>query len=285
MNWGRAKTILIIMFLITDIVLLFVLMQTKIRTLQIPEKTIRETVQILSARQIQIQPEKISKKRIHGTNMFMINFFKEPEAAAKKVLGQDAITILQNPTHYEYHFESQRGYLHLHDQGFSFANKKEPAPYSPEALPGAEPVTAFIVEALNGLGFDKTTLSVVDVYEKDGFYHATAVPVCGGVEIYGIQMYIMSDSEDIVTLEGHWFIAGEEAENEGETLLDITTVLTEMAMHHNGEPMVVSEIGTAYYASNDFLGSLEITAVPIYVIKDEAGGVHLFDARVGSAIE
>ncbi|MBQ2696822.1 MAG: hypothetical protein IJF61_05925 [Clostridia bacterium] len=285
MNWGRAKTILIVMFLVTDVFLLFVLMQTKFSASKIPEKTIRETVQFLGKKQIQVQPDQISKKRIKSENIFMVNFFKEPESAAKKILGEDVITVLQNPADYEYQFESPRGKLHLHDQGFSYVSSKEAVPYNIDSLPGAEAATSFITDALQGLGFDKATVSIVNLYEQDGFYHLTAVPVCGGVNIYGINMHIVADSEGIVTLEGHWFIAGEEAKGEEETLLDITTVLTELALKHTGEPMVISEIGTAYYASDDFLGSLEITAVPIYVIKDEAGGVHLFDARVGSAIE
>jgi len=285
MNWGRAKTILIIMFLVTDVVLLFVLMQTKLRASRIPEKTIQETVQILTSRQIQIKPEQISDKRMTSKNMLMTNFFKEPEVVAKKLLGQGAVTVFENPGHYEYQFESSQGTLHLRGEGISYVSKKEVVPYGAEGLPGGETISAMVLEALQKFGFEKATVSLENIYEQDGLYHVTVVPIHNGEKIYGINMHITADSEAIVTLEGHWFIAGEETENKEETLIDITTVLTELALRHEGDSMVISEIITAYYVPYEFLGSFEITAVPIYVIQDEAGGVHLFDAHTGEAIE
>ena len=83
MNWGRAKTILIIMFLATDIFLLVILMRTNIETLKIPQKTIQETVKIMSENRVSIKPEQIPAKRVKNQNMIMRNFFYEPTAAKK----------------------------------------------------------------------------------------------------------------------------------------------------------------------------------------------------------
>ena len=126
MNWGRAKTILIVMFLITDIFLLVVLMRTRIETYQIPQKTIAETVDILSANHIDIKKEQIPSKRVENQNIIMENFCQNPQEAATKILGQEAELVDSTPEQYVYRFESSRGDLQIQGNGFCFQNKKVP---------------------------------------------------------------------------------------------------------------------------------------------------------------
>ncbi len=285
MNWGRAKTILIIMFLATDIFLLVILMRTNIETLKIPQKTIQETVKIMSKNRVSIKPEQIPEKRVKNQNMIMRNFFYEPTAAAKKILGNEVTLALSNPEQYEFQYENSFGSLYIQGNGFRFQNKKVPVVYSASQLPQAEAVSNRIVSALDRLGFTKGTTLLYNIWEQDGIYHCDVMPVFENVKIYGISMHITADCEDILTIEGHWFEPIEPEKNEPELLLDITAVLTTMALESKESLVEITDISHGYYASNEFLNSREIAAVPIYVITDRIGHAHIYDARTGTKVE
>lgn len=285
MNWGRAKTILIVMFLITDIFLLVVLMRTRIETYQIPQKTIAETVEILSANHIDIKKEQIPSKRVENQNIIMENFCQNPQEAAKKILGQEAELVDSAPEQYVYRFESSRGDLQIHGNGFRFQNNKVPVKGSAGGNVSDEEISSAVVGMLTRHGFLKDTVFIYNIWNDEGIYRCDAMPVYNGAKVHGISMHLTADGEDILTMEGHWFEPVEIGHNKQEMLLDVTAVLTNMALSGIENRIEILDVSHGFYASNDFLNSREFAAVPIYVITDSSGNTYMFDARVGTKVE
>lgn len=285
MNWGRAKTILIIMFLITDVFLLLVLMRTRVETLQIPQKTITETVEILSQNHIGIKKEQIPSKRVENQNVIMENFCQHPQETAEKLLGSGAELVSSVPDEYVYQFESPQGILYIQGNGFRFQNKKVPVTDSANNHLPNEEISDIVAAVLEKHGFLKNTVFIYNIWNDAGIYRCDAMPIYNDAKIHGISMHITADAEDILTMEGHWFEPVEVEHNKQERLLDVTTVLTNMALSGIENRIEVLDVSHGFYASDDFLNSLEFAAVPIYVITDSAGNTYKFDARMGNKVE
>lgn len=284
MNWGRAKTILIIMFLVTDIFLLVVLLQTKLVFTRVPEQTVTETVRILQNNGLEIEPSIIPRRRAENRNIIMRNAFEEPAIAADRMLGSFE-TKKADQLQHEYHFVSKQASLFVSNIGFTYCRTKEPKPYGFGNEPTAEALQSRITDQLGRLGFDKKETFINDGRLENGLYFCQAVPLYHGVKIYGISMHIVADSEDILSLEGSWFRAVEAEVYEQEPLLDITAVLTGLIYREDCQNMHIMQIENAFYAADDYLSSREIAAVPVYTMTDSKQRRLFFDARVGNMIE
>lgn len=285
MNWGRAKTILIILFLITDLFLMTVLVRIKIMSVQISQETIEQTVTIMKAGGIGVEPQQISSKRIENRSMIMQNFFQEPDHAAVKLLGENVKTVVFDSEQYVYQYESSRGVLDICEEQFEYRNGREPEPYREHPLPDKEAVLQLISDNLQSFGFKRGSYVAEDVWEQEGIYHVTMIPIADGVKIYGIRMHITADSKGILSISGHWFESVGMEENDPVMLMDVTSVLTEMSLKKQIPAVQISDISHGYYAAGDFLSSRELAAVPVYVIEDETGKEYMFDARIGVAVE
>ncbi len=285
MNWGRAKTILILLFLATDLFLMMVLMRIRMTSVKIPQETIEDTVGIMRDHQIEIEAQQISADRIKNRSMVMRNLFHEPETAAVMFLGETFKTITSDDEAFMYSYESSLGSLTIEENGFLYSRAAQVKPYRVHPLPGSETVQSSVSEALQVLGFQKGSFKFENLREQEGVYYVEAVPLVGNVKIYGIRMHIAADTEGILTIGGHWFEAVGTEENEPEMLPDVTSVLTEMTLKHKIPAGKVLSVGFGFYADGDFLSSRELAAVPVYVVEDEQGTVTMFDARVGAVVE
>lgn len=283
MNWGRAKTILIIMFLVTDIFLLIVLMQTRRQTLVIPKTTITETVKILSNNRIKVQGEQIPAKRVKSQNMIMQNHFQNPDEVALSMLGTGAYPDERKPEEYKYQFSNDSRRLQIEGNSFLYRNEKKPVAYEGNQAADHR-ISAEVADLLDELGFSKGTVSLYNIRTQGGIVYCDAMPKYHDEKIYGIVMHITADSEAILTIEGNWFDTVEPEDNEPEFLLDVTAVLSGMALG-NKDAFEIADISHGYYASDDFLNSREIAAVPVYIITDRNGQTRMYDARMGTKVE
>ncbi len=279
MNWGRAKTILIIMFILVDIFLFFVLIQTRKDAVEIPDETLQATVQILQGKGIDIQKELIPKFRLVNQNIMMRNYFEEPTKTAELIL-KEFETNLADEQKRHYIFEGEKALLIVKDTHFKYQAKGEAKPYEKDVKP-AEKV---VFNQLKKLGFKGNEMVIVNSKTENGLFTAQVVPVYKDLKIYGISMTVTADREKILQLEGNWFRAQDAESYETETLLDVTAVLAGLTYRQDGWPKQITGIENGFYASDAFLNSREIAAVPIYAVMDKNGKIKCFDARIGNEI-
>ena len=105
MNWGRAKTILIVLFLMADAFLLIVMLRTHFNTTRLSDDAIVQTVQVLQTKSIQVDAKQIPNRRIKNQNVVIENFFCRPVEAAQRILGPDASLVSEEPSQYAYTYD------------------------------------------------------------------------------------------------------------------------------------------------------------------------------------
>ncbi len=283
MNWGRAKTILIILFLVTDIFLSYILVQTKMGITRISNEAIEATVQVLEQNGLAVSKDIIPSRRPENQNVVMRNMFEDTQEIADILLGKYEITTQDNEQHI-YQYANESAELKSSDEGFLYRLLKTPVPYAKTEEPTPETMQTKITDQLAKLGFAKKEIFVEKGGMNEGLYRCRAVPLYQNAKIYGVSMEITADSEGIVSLSGNWF-KPEKTETYGkEQLLDITAVLAGLIYREDCKNMKISAIESAYYVADDYLNSRELVAVPVYIITDQAGNKVYFDARVGNMI-
>ncbi|MBE7035825.1 MAG: hypothetical protein E7403_00865 [Ruminococcaceae bacterium] len=279
MNWGRAKTILIIMFLTVDAFLLFVLLQTRLNYERLPKETVQKTVQVLRDKGIDIREETVPLKRAKNQNINMKNSFGNPIQAAEVFLGTYEVKLSDDEKH-EYLFENERATLRIKETYVTYQNKKNYVRYEQNEKADEKNIKKWLTE----LGFKTKEFAIVKGKQRDGLFCGQVVPVYKDIKMYGISMSIKTDKEAIVTMEGHWFSPQEAEVYEDEQLLDVTAVLAGLIHREDRWPKTVVSIENGFYMAGDYLDSREFVALPIYVITDERGNQKFFDARIGHEI-
>ena len=93
MNWERAKTILIVMFLAVDVFLLTVLLQTRFAATRLSDSVIDETISILQAHHISAAKETVPAKRGKNQNIVIGNYFEEAQRIELKMLVKCKVVL------------------------------------------------------------------------------------------------------------------------------------------------------------------------------------------------
>ncbi|MBE7035290.1 MAG: hypothetical protein E7402_04090 [Ruminococcaceae bacterium] len=282
MNWGRAKSILIVLFLITDVFLSFVLVQGRQAQNSLSKEAISATVRVLNNHEIYVTEDVIPRTRTANRHVVLQNFFASPEEAAVIMLG--TYTVLEaNEEVHAYQYKNEEALLQITDAGFNYLCSREHVPYKLEKEPSNKDMWDKVSSQLEELGFKREETAVENERWEQGLYHADVVPVFEDMKLYGISMKLIADSHGILSLEGAWFHEAE-AEKSDEALLDLTAVLTAMIYRDDCRNLRIASIDTGFYIAGDYLTSRAITAIPVYVIHDTDDGVMFFDARAGQLL-
>ena len=284
MNWGRAKTILIMLFVLADIFLAIVLMQTRANISTLSEDTISATVQVLKQHNISLDASIIPEKRVENRNVIMQNHFDDPVAVAKKMLREFTVQKA-NEAKMEYQFESETAFLKVSEARFYYSKLKKKEPYKEGNEPSAEAMAVKVLNELSRLGFHKKDMVIANGHFEHGIYSCQVLPTFSDAKIYGIKMQVTADRQELLHIEGSWFKPDGIDRYTGESLMDITSVLSAMVYREDFRGMHITGIETAYYAGGDYLQSREIEAVPVYVVTTESGKQLFFDGRTGNEIK
>lgn len=90
MNWGKAKTILIIFFICTNLFLLFAITLSADRFSIVTDDIVNSAISVLKNNRIEIDSETIPRKTQKIPVMNSKNFIEDYETFAKKIAGDDA---------------------------------------------------------------------------------------------------------------------------------------------------------------------------------------------------
>ena len=284
MNWSRAKTILIILFLALDVFLLCTLMQTRSVSMKIPEDIIQKTTHILQTNNIEIKPSTIPVVRGINRNIIMKNYFEEPELKASLMLTQTMESVLFDAEDHEYKFQNEKAVLHIKGTEFSYYLKTPSHTTTAPENTHSKNVVEVIQNLLYDLGFEKKSFELKLVSVDDGLYTCEAVPLYQSQKVYGMHMHITATLDEIVNLSGTWFEAKATEEFTDEKLLDVTTVLLDLMYTPEFAGIQIEKIELGYLAIEEYLSSREISAIPVYCIKHSENQVYYADARTGELL-
>jgi len=284
MNWGRAKTLLIALFLLVDVFLLLILLQTRLASVKISDDIIQKTVQILNEHQIEVSAGQIPDKRQENQILTMKNYFEKPLEAAERLLGDTFETVASNMETHEYKFKTSSATLEVVGTSFTYSHQPKQNKAKKEAEKSTEELYDAIENMLIELGFAKNSFSVVSLQKREGLYECEVFPQYDKMRIYGVKMYVTADDDDILSIAGDWFTSYSVEQIEDAPLLDITAVLTKMMYESSCQGIKVQQVESGFLALDEYLSSREMAVVPVYIITDVQNVRHYFDARSGNAI-
>jgi len=284
MNWSRAKTILIILFLVLDAFLLVTLLQTRAVSMKISDEVIQKTAQVLNEHNILIRPEQIPKERVINRNVIMNHYFEEPAYQAEQMLTSPYETVYADEGKHEYQFESNEAILHIKGTSFTYKTKKEIYKDVENQNRIYRDSSEKLAEMLQKMGFDKKSFTLENVNLIDGIYSCEVIPLYKGIKIYGVRMSMTATQNEVVSLSGNWFVATGTEEFADEKLLDITTVLLDLMYHPEFSSVQISKIESGYLALEEYLSSREMAVIPVYVIVDSLNTYYYVDACTGEMI-
>lgn len=270
MNWSRVKTVLIILFLCTDIFLLATYLSSKYSSSVISDDVINSTVEVLASNSITIDPSVIPQRTPHIPYTEAENVIYDYEAFAKSILGE---ALFQTDSGYE----SNTGRMTFHGDSFSFTVNPEAFALSDTMLVTEEKTAKEIVlTTLENLGFDLKNAEISVSKTNDG-YSVILENTANSLPIFNSQVTVALSDFGITSFSGIWF---NEAPSQSSTnsLKSITSVLIDIIPQVSGETEIVSlELG---YNSFDKLSYHKATAlIPVWKVNCKDGSTYLLDAR------
>lgn len=270
MNWSRVKTVLIILFLCTDIFLLATYFTSKYSSSKISEEIIQSTVSVLANNDITIEPQIIPDKMPRVQYIEAENVISDYEAFAKLILG-DSISPI------DFGYESNRGRLTFYGDRFNFtANTDIYALADVVAVPDEKTAKEVSVSYLDELGFDLKNTDVSVTKTESGFSlvfsnNASNLPV------FNSQVTVVIHNHIISSVSGIWFNETSSSGTAGD-LKSITTALIDFIPDMApGTKITGISFG---YSILDFTVYHKTSAlIPVWCITDSTGNVYYLDAR------
>lgn len=260
MNWGRAKTILIILFLAIDIFLLCMLAIVDNDAGYIEKKTVDETVSVLNSHDIKISKETIPLKRTEKKIVSLENVISEPQKAAQRFLGENYEAMQSE--HSEFFYKSGDTSLYITGNGVCVEVARDK-----DVAQSYEDVKNGLWRDLKKFGYREENIGFKDAYVKDGVCYIAAYQTFEDVKIGGTEMIIEADKSGILKLEGRCFsVTG--AENTGENMVDVTSALINMIYRPEYFGMTVKDIEIMYYIDSEYIDGSAFSASPVYVVRD-----------------
>ena len=258
MNWGRAKTILIILFLSIDVLLLCMLYVESSDVNYIKDKTAEQTAAVLNSHNISISKKQIPLKRIDKTVLFYKNPAGEPETAAKLLFENDYKTILEEGSST---YKKGTETVKIDGMKIFYENSRKTSPCD-----SFDEVKKAVFSDLERFGFKENQISIENARVKNGVCVAELKQKHEGLKVCGTEMTLEADSLGIKKLNGRWFNL-ERTENTSEKLPDVTSLLVNMIYNPDYHGLEIEEIEIIYYIDSEYIDGAEIYAYPVYVVK------------------
>ena len=265
MNFGRAKTILIFLFMIINLFLVGYIFATS-NDITVPDnKTVSTTIEILKSRNIYLN-EKInlsSGEKINNLNLTAAT--KDEKVFATKLLGSFKA---KNNT-----YIGDNGELTVKNGSFVL-NYKDNHFFSEF---NAKNVKKYAIKFLKDHEIDTSVLKVTDVSLVNGNYRVTFSHFFLDKELFNLKTYVYLSGGGVYKIEGNIFslefLSGSEQRSN-----QITVLLNYSAAKDTPEKVEISEINSGYYCENNPEDFKSLSAQPCFEIVFKNGEKLYFDA-------
>lgn len=260
MNWGRAKTILIVLFLVVDIFFLVLLSYVNHDVRYIKKTTISEVVNVLNSKNIEIKEEQIPQKRYTNKNVKIKNMLYNHKWVAERFLGDDYDVVTEDEKGSA--FKKGDITLFVSENDFSLEKQRETKPVS-----SFDEVVSALYKDMKKIGYTSKNFGIKDYYIKDGVCHIAAYHMYDGLRIDSSKLIISADKSGIINIGGACLAQPEESVND-EKLPDITSVLVNMIYEPRYIGMKVEKAEIVLMADDKASDASQIVLHPVYVVTD-----------------
>ncbi|MBR5157094.1 MAG: hypothetical protein IKW59_04925 [Clostridia bacterium] len=283
MNWERAKTVLIIFFLIINICFAGILVYMRYSDETLSEDTVKTTVSLLSQHGIIIKNANIiPKQKMKNQNYSLTTLMFSDNKLLKKWLGDGYKLSEEDSSAYCFTYQNANKRLVLNKTGIDFINDKKTVLHTKKS---DKDIEDFLSARLKEFNFNKKEYYFSKVWFENGLYHGIISPLADNTKILGIELEISADKEEIINIKGNYFTSNSKEEFDSKGLLDITAILAKMVYLPEKPISEMTGISYAGYVSDIYIENKEVTAVPVYVIEFANGVIYYYDARTGEMLD
>ena len=219
MSWGRIKTILIILFLFTDIFLAVSIFTAEKKESEISPEVYESAIAILKSNNITLGNSAVLPKVSSAPVLQTDNAVTDYDTFAHMLLGDDCVLISSEE------YSSEKGKLTFSGDRFSF-NAYQNAE-NPESLTQKK-AQKKAFSLLKSLGFNMSDAKVISASEKGGIWTFLIRDFSGSNPVFSSEIEITFADNEIISLVGSWFNKKDTREQDG-SIKSITGVLIEFA--------------------------------------------------------
>ena len=125
MNWGRAKTILIFLFLFVNLFLYSMLSEIDKGINTIGDEVLKNSVKVAREGGIKLREENVTKNRYKNGSMELSLLTSEPERCTELFLGKNAKCASFDAASSKYRYEKNGNVLEIKDNFLHFLSGRE----------------------------------------------------------------------------------------------------------------------------------------------------------------
>ena len=268
MSWGRIKTILIILFLFTDIFLASGIFIANRKEAVLSPEVADAAVRLLEARGISVDKAIIPSKILSAPILQANNAVTDYAEFAKLLLG-DGFTSADST------YSSDTGRLTFSGDKFVYESLISPA--GSEAGTQIE-VQRAVFSRLKLLGFDVSDAKILSASVKDGVYSLKIRDYFEKLPVFSSELEITATKNDIISISGCWFNRSDSGQYN--SLKSAATVLVDFSAAYAGAtPARITEVASGYSVFESELYHKSASLIPVSKITLDNGGEYLMDAR------
>lgn len=270
MSWNRIKTILIVLFLFTDIFLASSILTSEKKKTELSPDVIDATVQILKGKNIILDKSVIPGKTASAHVLQADNAVTDYTSFAKLILGEDC-SKKDGDT-----YASDKGEISFSGDSFSFNAISDSKPSETLTQKSAQK-NAF--SFLKELGFNMSTSKALSVSEKEGIWHIKIRDFAEKRPVFSSEINVSVSDSGILSLSGSWFNQKEIREQDS-SLKSITGILIDFAEEYAGGKLYKItglELGYSVFDNENYHKSASL--IPVEKITVNKNAEYFMDAR------
>ena len=267
MSWGRIKTILIILFLFTDIFLAFSIYTANKKETNVSPEIIDSAVQILKEHNISIQKSEISSKIVSAPILQANNAIESYSGFASLILGSDAYSEESDT------FTTKHAKVSFHGDKFAYEQFIYPVE---SGFTQAEAQKA-VFSQLKMLEFDLSGAKVVSCSEDNGVFDIKICDYYDGMPIFSSEVDVVFSAGTISQISGSWF--NRTGSGQYSSLKNSASILVDFASEYSGPPSKITSLTFGYNVFDSETYHKSASIIPVGKITLNDNSEYLVDAR------
>lgn len=277
MDWSKAKTWLIILFLCVNVFLIVYLVNMNLNASFIDNETIQNTIEVLNRNDVSIDASLIPARIPSIGTLEVTNALEDPEELARLLMGNG-------------YSVSSSGRIYTKDEKrLAFAGDMiyyfNDAPA--ERLEGLTQQEAeqTAKDRLSGYGFDMSRAKASTTRQEDGSYTVRLEQTVDSVTLFDSYFQVQIGEDGIREFEGSWFIPSGKSdffERDATMVKLVTSVLIDFLSdpeRPTDRALTIVDIALGYTTGAKDTFHKEVTAMPVWRITTDDGAAYLYDAR------
>ncbi len=273
MEWSRVKSIMIGIFFIVNVYLFVSYLGTMKTSVEVDDKTVKNTVVILGNNNVVIDENIIPRKTQDMKIFDVTNRFESPAAAAAHYRS------VAEKEHLNYFTESER--IAIDDDAFGYQTNY------PLENGGYTEVTA--VSAASRLIAQLELAPALDLVSNaamtENGYAVTFYQVFEGHNIFDAYLTIVLSDESTIIYGKNWL----SDEMTGGGICQVRTaaeILVNYAvLEERTATVTINAVKLGYFVGNRNGIKSTVTVVPVWMLETDTDGTRYFDARNGDLLE